>query len=51
MRRVIDVNTVGTFNSVQAAARLMRQHNLGGSIAMIASMSATIANRGLTCVP
>ncbi|KAL1751611.1 hypothetical protein FB107DRAFT_293806 [Schizophyllum commune] len=51
VRRVIDVNTVGTFNSVQAAARLMQQHNLGGSIAMIASMSATIANRGLTCVP
>ena len=51
MRRIIDVNTVGTFNSVQAAARLMQQHNLGGSIAMIASMSATIANRGLTCVP
>lgn len=51
VRRVIDVNVVGTFNTVQAAARLMQQHDLGGSIAMIASMSATIANRGLTCVP
>ncbi|KAL1743871.1 hypothetical protein HDZ31DRAFT_39964 [Schizophyllum fasciatum] len=51
VRRMLDVNTVGAFNTAQAAARLMQQHNLGGSIIMVASMSATIANRGLTCAP
>lgn len=48
-KRVMDVNVLGTFNTAQAACRLMLEHGKGGSIALIASMSGTIANRGLTC--
>lgn len=50
-RRIIDVNTTGAFVSIQAAARQMRsQAQPGGSIAITASMSGTIANKGLTCI-
>lgn len=44
-RRVIDVNVTGTFLSAQAAARLMRRHNEGGSIVLIASISGTVVNK------
>lgn len=45
-RRVVDVNLTGVFLCAQAAARRMLPRG-GGSIINIASMSATIANRGL----
>ncbi len=44
--RVIDVDLTGVFLSCQAQARAMIR-NGGGAIVNIASMSATIANRGL----
>ncbi|KIY64082.1 NAD-P-binding protein [Cylindrobasidium torrendii FP15055 ss-10] len=49
VKRMMDVNVVGTFNTIQAAAIEMLKHGLGGSIIMIASMSGSIANRGLQC--
>lgn len=48
-RKVMDVNVVGTFNTAQAACLVMMEHGKGGSIALIASMSGSIANRGLSC--
>ena len=45
-RRVVDVNLTGVFLSAQAEAQAMLAHG-GGSIVNVASMSATIANRGL----
>lgn len=36
-------------SSAQAVARAMLEHGTRGSIALIASMSGTIANRGLLC--
>ncbi|KAL7274395.1 hypothetical protein RUND412_002707 [Rhizina undulata] len=43
------VNVTGVFLTAQAAARQMVRFGNGGSIAMIGSMSGTIANRGLIC--
>jgi len=51
VRRIIDINVVGVFNTAQAAARLMRKHGKGGSIILIASMSGSIANRDLYSAP
>lgn len=45
----MDVNVTGTFNTAQAACRVMMEHGMGGSIALIASMSGSVANRGLSC--
>ncbi|PZT70359.1 short chain dehydrogenase [Streptomyces sp. SW4] len=45
-RRVVDINLTGVFLSAQAEARVMLEHG-GGAIVNIASMSGTIANRGL----
>jgi NAD(P)-dependent dehydrogenase (short-subunit alcohol dehydrogenase family) len=45
-QRVIDVDLTGVFLSCQAEARAMIAHG-GGAIVNIASMSGTIANRGL----
>lgn len=45
-RRVVDINLTGVFLSCRAEARRMLEHGVG-SIVNIASMSATIANRGL----
>lgn len=45
-RRVLEVDLTGVFLACQAEARAMMQHE-GGAIVNIASMSATIANRGL----
>lgn len=45
-RRVIDINLTGVFLSCQAEGRRMIDHGRG-AIVNIASMSATIANRGL----
>ncbi|TKA34641.1 hypothetical protein B0A54_13785 [Friedmanniomyces endolithicus] len=43
------VNITGVFMTAQAVAKEMIRHGRGGSIAIIASMSGTIANRGLIC--
>lgn len=48
-RRMMDVNLVGSLMTAQAAARQMIKYKCKGSIALIASMSGTIANRGLIC--
>ena len=44
-RRMLDVNIIGSFIPAQAAARLMREQGVGGSIVLIASMSGRITNR------
>ncbi|OCF31026.1 short-chain dehydrogenase [Kwoniella heveanensis BCC8398] len=49
-RRVMEVNVTGTFITVQAAAREMKERNIPGSIVITASMSGSIANKGLTCL-
>ncbi|KAI9838497.1 MAG: hypothetical protein M1837_002455 [Sclerophora amabilis] len=46
---MMEVNITGTFMTAQAAAKQMIKFGNGGSIALIASMSATVANRGLIC--
>ncbi|EPS30580.1 hypothetical protein PDE_05532 [Penicillium oxalicum 114-2] len=46
---MFDVNVTGVFMTSQAVAKQMIRFGNGGSIAMIASMSGTIANRGLIC--
>lgn len=47
--RMFAINITGCFMTAQAAAKQMLRFDRGGSIAMIASMSAHIANRGLIC--
>ncbi|KAJ5734494.1 hypothetical protein N7493_003280 [Penicillium malachiteum] len=46
---MFEVNVTGVFMTSQAVAKQMIRFGNGGSIAMIASMSGTIANRGLIC--
>ncbi|TAQ83085.1 hypothetical protein B7494_g8590 [Chlorociboria aeruginascens] len=46
---MMSVNVTGCFMAAQAAARQMIKFGNGGSIVMIASMSGTVANRGLIC--
>ena len=46
-RRMMDVNVVGIMMTAQAVARQMVNFGTGGSIALIASMSGTVANKGL----
>jgi len=47
--RMLSVNVTGCFMTAQAAARQMVRFGNGGSVVMIASMSGTIANKGLIC--
>ncbi|KAJ5173022.1 hypothetical protein N7492_005615 [Penicillium capsulatum] len=47
--RMFEVNVTGVFMTAQAVAKQMIRFGNGGSIAMIASMSGTIVNRGLIC--
>lgn len=42
---MFEVNITGVFMTAQAVAKEMIKHRRGGSIAMIASMSGTVANR------
>ena len=42
---MFEVNITGVFMTAQAVAKQMIKFGNGGSIAMIASMSATVANR------
>ncbi|CZR66537.1 probable sorbitol utilization protein SOU2 [Phialocephala subalpina] len=46
---MMSVNVTGCFMTAQAAAKQMVRFGNGGSIVMIASMSGTVANRGLIC--
>lgn len=46
---LLEVNVTGVFMTAQAAAKQMIRFGNGGSIVMIASMSGTIANKGLIC--
>lgn len=43
------VNVTGAMMTAQAAAKAMIKYECPGSIAFIASMSGTVANRGLLC--
>jgi NAD(P)-dependent dehydrogenase (short-subunit alcohol dehydrogenase family) len=47
--RILRVNVVGAFISVKRTARILQEKGRPGSIVLIASMSGSIANRGLTC--
>ncbi|KAL2755681.1 hypothetical protein ACRALDRAFT_2105161 [Sodiomyces alcalophilus JCM 7366] len=47
--RMLGVNVTGVLMTAQAVARQMVKYECKGSIVMIASMSGTIANRGLIC--
>ncbi|KAK1927577.1 hypothetical protein DB88DRAFT_478472 [Papiliotrema laurentii] len=49
-RRIMDVNVTGTFLTIQAVAKEMVKRGVAGSIAITASMSGSIANKGLTCL-
>lgn len=46
---VLGINVTGAFLCAQAVAKQMVKFGNGGSIALIGSMSATIANKGLYC--
>jgi NAD(P)-dependent dehydrogenase (short-subunit alcohol dehydrogenase family) len=45
VRRILDINVVGTFVCAQAAAREMIKHNVTGSMVFVASMSAHGSNK------
>ncbi|KAA8648968.1 putative short chain dehydrogenase [Aspergillus tanneri] len=47
--KIFEVNVTGVFMTAQAVAKQMIRFGNGGSIALIASMSGTVANRGLIC--
>jgi NAD(P)-dependent dehydrogenase (short-subunit alcohol dehydrogenase family) len=47
--RMLNINVTGVLLAAQAVARQMIRLGSGGSIVFIASMSATVANRGLIC--
>lgn len=47
--RMLGVNVTGVLMTAQAVARQMVKRNTEGSLVLIASMSGTIANRGLIC--
>jgi NAD(P)-dependent dehydrogenase (short-subunit alcohol dehydrogenase family) len=46
-RRILDVNTTGTFLLARAIAREMHDANVTGSMVLIASMSGHLSNRGI----
>lgn len=48
-KRMFEVNVVGVMMAAQAVAKQMIRFGTGGSMAFIASMSGTVANRGLPC--
>ena len=47
--KMMGVNVTGVFMTAQAIARQMVKRQQKGSIVLIASMSGTVANRGLIC--
>ncbi|KGO77217.1 Glucose/ribitol dehydrogenase [Penicillium italicum] len=46
---MLEINVTGVFMTAQAVARQMIRFGKGGSIALVASMSGTVVNRGLIC--
>ena len=48
---ILEVNVTGVFMTAQAVAKQMIKYGCSGSIALIASMSASIANRVRCCLP
>jgi NAD(P)-dependent dehydrogenase (short-subunit alcohol dehydrogenase family) len=48
-QRMLNVNVTGTFICAKHASRLFIENSIKGSIVLIASMSGSIANRGLAC--
>lgn len=47
--RMMNVNVTGTFITAKHATRVFIRNQIKGSIVLIASMSGSIANRGLAC--
>ncbi|KAK5631574.1 hypothetical protein RRF57_007288 [Xylaria bambusicola] len=47
--RMLGVNVTGVLMTAQAVARQMTRFGSSGSLVLIASMSGTVANRGLIC--
>ncbi len=47
--KMLGVNVTGVFMTAQAVARQMIRLKQAGSMVLIASMSGTVANRGLIC--
>lgn len=47
--KMLGVNVTGVFMTAQAVARQMIKRKQKGSLVLIASMSGTVANRGLIC--
>lgn len=47
--RMLGINVTGVLMTAQAVARQMVRLKQDGSLVLIASMSGTIANRGLIC--
>ena len=47
VKRIFDINYNGSLYAAQEAARYFHQENVPGSIVLVASMSGSIANRGL----
>jgi hypothetical protein len=47
--KMLGVNVTGVFMTAQAVARQMIERKQKGSLVLIASMSGTVANRGLVC--
>ena len=45
INNILTINVTGVFMTAQAVARQMIKYGRGGSIALIGSMSGTIANR------
>jgi len=49
IEKMLSVNVTGVFLTAQAVARQMVKRGTPGSLVLIGSMSATVANRGLIC--
>ena len=47
-KRILDINVVGTFLCAQAAGRIMQKQQVPGSMVLIASMSGTNVNKGVS---
>lgn len=48
-RKLLDINIMGTFLPVQAAARVMQKQNSSGSVVLVASISGYVANKVISC--
>lgn len=50
-RKLLDVNVMGTFLVVQAAASVMQREKSDGSVVLIASISGHVANKVSLVLP